>query len=120
MGVAAARARTLAMSFEGVSEKAHFDRIAFRTPRRIFATLAKTGADLNLMLDRPLQEFFCEQAPEAMAPVAGGWGEQGATRCDLRRVDEDTLLSALKAAHALASAPGRVAKKSAKKTKRSS
>ena len=120
MPVTAARARKIAMSLEGVSEAAHFDRFAFRTPRRIFATLAKTGADLNLMLDRPLQEFFCEQALEAMAAVAGAWGEKGATRCELRCVDEDTLLSALKAAHALADAPKPVAKKSAKKTKRSS
>ena len=102
MQVNAAKARKLALSLESVSERPHFDRAAFRTPRKIFATLANSGADINLMFDAALQEFYCEQAPQAFAPVAGGWGRMGATRCDLKRVDEATLLSALKAAHALA------------------
>lgn len=115
MSVTAARVRKLALSLPDVSEVPHFDRAAFRTPRKMFATLGKTGADLNLMFDSALQEFFCERAPEAMAPVAGGWGKMGATRCELRRVDEATLLSALKAAHALASAPKPKAKRAKRK-----
>jgi hypothetical protein len=104
MAITAAKARKLALSLEDVSEAPHFDRAAFKA-RRIFATLANSGGDMNLMFDPALQEFYCEQAPEAMAPVPGGWGKQGATRCDLKKVDEKTLLSALKAAHARASAP---------------
>jgi hypothetical protein len=34
--------------------------------------------------------------------VPGGWGRRGATRCDLEKVDEATLMSALRAAHHLA------------------
>jgi hypothetical protein len=114
MPVTAARARTLALSLEGVSEAPHFDRVAFRTPRKIFATLAKSGDDLNFMFDSALQEFYCEHAPMAISPVPGGWGRMGATRCNLSKIDEATFLSALKAAHALASAPRprRVKKKS--------
>ncbi len=107
MGVTPARARKLALSLENASETPHFDRAAFRTPRKIFATLAKSGADLNFMFDAALQEFYCEQAPGAISPVPGGWGRMGATRCDLKRIDEATFLSALKAAHALANAPKR-------------
>ena len=102
MAVTPARARKLALSFDGASEAPHFARAAFRTPRKIFATLATDGRDLNLMFDPALQEFFCEQAPSVFAPVPGGWGRMGATRCDLKKVDETTLLSALKAARALA------------------
>lgn len=102
MPVTPARARKLALALDGASEKPHFDRAAFRTPRKIFATLANSGADINLMFDASLQEFFCEQAPEAFAPVPGGWGRMGATRCDLKKVGEATLLSAIKAAHGLA------------------
>lgn len=102
MAVTAARARKLALSLQDASERPHFDRAAFCTPRKTFATLANDGSDINLMFDSALQEFFCEQAPKAVAPVAGGWGRMGATRFDLKRVDEATLLSALKAAHALA------------------
>jgi hypothetical protein len=104
MSVTRAKARKLALSLEGASAVAHFDRTAFRTPRRIFATLGPSGRDINFMFDPPLQEFYCEHSP-AMAPAPGGWGRNGATRCDLSKVDEKTFLSALKAAHARASAP---------------
>lgn len=118
MAVTAARARNLALSLPETSEVAHFDRAAFRTPRKIFATLAKDGGDLNLMFDVATQEFFCEQAPQALAPHPSGWGKQGATRVDLKRVDEDTLLSALKAAHALAAPrPKKTSSAKAKKRK---
>ena len=68
----------------------------------MFATLDATAGDLNLMFDPDLRDFYCEQAPEAFAPVPGGWGRKGATRCDLAAVDEATLVSALQAAHDLA------------------
>lgn len=102
MAITHSRARKLALSLDEASETPHFDRAAFRTPRKIFATLANDGSDINMMFDAATQEFFCEQAPETFSPVPGGWGRMGATRCDLKAVDEVTLLSALKAAHALA------------------
>ncbi len=102
MAVDPARVRALALALPLASEAAHFDRLAFRTPRKIFATLATGGGDLNLMFDPDLRDFYCEQAPEAFAPVSGGWGRKGATRCDLGAVDEATLTSALIAAHQLA------------------
>ena len=101
MTVSPERAQALALALEGASAAPHFHRTAFRTPRKIFATLDPAG-DLNLMFDPDLRDFYCEQAPEAFAPVPGGWGRMGATRCDLARVDEATLNGALKAAHALA------------------
>ncbi|MFN7304540.1 MAG: MmcQ/YjbR family DNA-binding protein [Phenylobacterium sp.] len=97
-----ARAKELALSLEGASERPHFDRTALRTPRKTFATLAVDGADINLMFDSDLRDFFCEQDPAAFSPVPGGWGRMGATRCDLSAVDDAGLVSALKAAHALA------------------
>lgn len=116
MPVTPARARKLALSLEGARARPHFDRTAFHTPRKTFATLANSGADINLMFDAAHQEFFCAQAGEAMAPVEGGWGRMGATRCDLKRVDESTLLSALKAAHALAAPRPKSPRSRAKKS----
>jgi hypothetical protein len=101
MAVAPDRAREMALALPDAGEAPHFDRMAFRTPRKIFATLGAND-DLNLMFDPDLRVFYCEQAPEAFTPVPGGWGRNGATRCDLRRVDEATLGSALLAAHRLA------------------
>ena len=92
----------MALALPGVREAPHFHRLAFRTPRKMFATLDASVPDLNLMFDPDLRDFFCEQAPQAFAPVPGGWGRKGATRCDLQAVDEATLSSALTAAHKLA------------------
>jgi YjbR len=102
MSVDAARARELALALPTTSDAPHFDRLAFRTPRKIFATLSAAAGDLNLMFDPDQRDFYCEQAPQAFTPVPGGWGRRGATRCDLRKVDEATLMSALQAAHRLA------------------
>ncbi len=97
-----ARARDLALTLPGASEAPHFHRLAFRTPRKMFATLDASARDLNLMFDPDLRDFYREQAPHAFSPVPGGWGCMGATRCDLEQVDEATLTSALHAAHWLA------------------
>jgi hypothetical protein len=105
MPVTAKRARELALSLENASSYPHFDRVAFRTPRRTFATLALSGQDLNFMLDLAQQQHFCALAPQAIAPVAGGWGRMGWTSCDLRAIDAATFKAALLAAHARANAP---------------
>ena len=102
MGVHAERVKELALALADASEAPHFDRTAFRTTRKMFATLGAAGADLNLMFTPEVRDFYCEMAPLAFAPVPGGWGAKGATRCDLGVVDEPTLCSALAAAHGLA------------------
>jgi hypothetical protein len=102
MGVDPSRVRELALALLDASDAPHFHRLAFRTPRKIFATLDANACDLNLMFNPEMRDFYCEQSPDAFAPVAGGWGKKGATRCDLRVVDEAALTSALLAAHKLA------------------
>lgn len=108
--VSAARFRELALSFEGALEAPHFDRAAFRTQRRIFATLPPDGASANLSLELELQEAVCEALPEAFAPVPGGWGRMGYTTVNLRAVSEADLMRALTEAHARASEPKTKAK----------
>jgi hypothetical protein len=49
MAVSADRVRDLALAFPSVSEVPHWHRLAFRTPRKIFATLDTDARDLNLM-----------------------------------------------------------------------
>ena len=115
MAVTPKRARELALSLDNASEAPHFDRVAFRTPRRIFATLARSGVDLNFMFDHEQQKHFCAAAPGALAPVEGGWGRMGATRCDLKAIDSRTFSAALEAAHARANTPLKKARKRAAK-----
>lgn len=103
--ITAARFRELALSHEGALEVPHMDRAAFRTARRIFATLPPDGASANLLLDRDLQEALCEAKPKAFAPVAGGWGRMGYTTVNLGVVSELDLIRALTEAHERASEP---------------
>ena len=107
MAVSAERARALALSLADAAEAPHFHLSAFRTPRKIFATLDEATPRMNLMFDHDLRDFYCEQSPDAFSPVPGGWGRNGATLCDLRVVDEATLASALQAAHLLAAPKGK-------------
>jgi YjbR len=107
MGVSAERARALALALPDSHEAPHFHLTAFRTPRKIFATLDEATPRMNLMFDPDLRDFYREQAPEVFSPVPGGWGRNGATLCDLRVVDEATLASALQAAHLLAAPKGK-------------
>lgn len=111
MAVSKAKVRKLALSFEGASEVVHVDRPAFRTARKIFATLPPSEEAVNLMFDPATRDFFCEQAPGVIEPLPGGWGRMGMCRCDLRVADEATVHSALKAAHALALPKPKKAKK---------
>jgi hypothetical protein len=102
MAVTKARVRALALALEGAVEVVHVDRPAFRTKRKIFATMPPDEPVVNLMFDVATQEFFCEQAPGVIAPHPSGWGRNGVSKCDLKRADEALVHSALKAAHALA------------------
>lgn len=113
MAVTKARVRKIALSFEGASEVVHVDRPAFRTTRRMFATLPPDTQIVNLMFDRATQEFFCDQAPGVITPLPGGWGRMGMSQCDLKASDEALVHSALKAAYTLS-----LPKPKAKKAKR--
>ncbi|MFO1150333.1 MAG: MmcQ/YjbR family DNA-binding protein [Alsobacter sp.] len=92
----------LARSLAGTVEAPHVDRIALKVAR-IYATLAADGLTANLKLAPEEQDFCCLMAPEAFAPVPGGWGRMGWTTVQLGAVDEARLRQALETAwrHAL-------------------
>jgi len=71
----------------------------FRVGGRIFATLAhqKKGYG-NLMLTPEAQTQFVAEAPDVFVPVAGGWGQNGATHVVLKKANEDLLTGALRTA----------------------
>ena len=85
------------MSLEGTISAPHFDRTAFKV-RRTYATLAADGLSANLKLTPDEQEFKVMMAPEAFAPVPGGWGRQGWTVVTLGAVGEAELRAALEMA----------------------
>lgn len=85
-----ARFRKLALSLEGVQEVPHMDRAAFRTKRKIFATLGG-NKDVNLKID-PVdrREGLMEAFPEVFRSL-GGWTRLGYVAVDLARVDDELL-----------------------------
>lgn len=110
--VSARRFEQLALSLAGAYAAPHMERTAFRTKRRIFATLPADGRSANLLLDAALQEAVCEALPEAFSPVPGGWGRMGYTTVNLQTVSETELLGVLQEAHARASEPTQKKKRS--------
>ena len=100
--------RRIALSLAGTTEAPHFDRIAFKVAR-IYATLAADGKTANLKLSPEEQEFKCMLAPEAFAPVAGGWGKQGWTVATLSALTAPELKDVLETAwrHAVPRRPSR-------------
>jgi hypothetical protein len=100
--VSTERFRELALALKGTTEVPHVDRAAFRTTRRIFATLAPTGRSANLFLGPELQTLLTRARPTMFAALPNAWGQQGWTTAHLDHVDEGALKDALVAAHGLA------------------
>jgi hypothetical protein len=97
-----AELRKIALSLAEVEEKPHFDRAAFRTPARIFATLGAKGADCNVRLPPEVQQMLVDAKPDVFTRLNGGWGAAGWTRMEVAAVDAATCREVLKEAHAFA------------------
>lgn len=115
--ITAARFQEVALTLTATTAVPHMERLAFRTPKRIFATLAADGASANVLLPIQLQELLSLARPAVFQPVAGGWAKLGWTRCDLAAASEGDISDALAAAHKGASAPSTSPKKSASSKK---
>jgi YjbR len=90
----AADLRRIALALAGTVEAPHFDRVAFKVAR-IYVTLAADGRSANFKFTPDEQEFKCMMAPEAFAPVPGGWGGQGWTTATLAALSVTELKDAL-------------------------
>lgn len=110
--------RRLALSLHDTSEVPHFERAAFRTPLRIFATLAADGAVVNLKLEPLVQEGMVDAHPSAFRALNGAWGRQGWTAVTLAEVSVAELKPVLMEAHAMASKKTASNKRAGKKTVR--
>ncbi|MGZ3420215.1 MAG: MmcQ/YjbR family DNA-binding protein [Polyangiales bacterium] len=85
-----ARFRKLALSLDGVEERPHMDRAAFRTKRKIFATLGQDRR-VNLVIEpAERREMLFESFPEAFSSL-GGWTRLGYVAVDLAKVEDELL-----------------------------
>ena len=90
--------RQLALSFPGTSEQAHFEKKAFRTKKRIFATLAEKEKQVFIKLSEIDQSVYCSIDKAVIYPVPNKWGKQGWTTIELSKVKKEILEEALAAA----------------------
>jgi hypothetical protein len=91
--------KRLALGLQGAEEGSHMGAVDFRVGGRIFATLASVAKGYgNIMLSPEQQRDFVAELPEIFAPVAGKWGEGGATHVRLDVAPEDVVRGALEAA----------------------
>lgn len=104
MMATAADLRRLAMSLDGVEEKPHFDRAAFRA-RKIFVTLAADGLTANFAFSPDEQALKCTILPKVFAPLPNTWGQRGWTVGTLARMSKEDLAAALETAWRHAVAP---------------
>ena len=78
------KARELALALPGVEEKDHLGMPSFRVKGKIFMTLQP---DLNrAMVKLTLEDQSVFSLSPIYKPVPGGWGRQGATFVDLKKV----------------------------------
>lgn len=92
-----ARFRKLALALEGVTEVPHMDRAAFRTKRKIFATMK--GGGVNLLVEPEEQrEALVAAFPDVFASL-GGWSRLGWLAVTLSAASDDLLMPLLADAH---------------------
>jgi hypothetical protein len=102
--------RKLAMGFDEAVEMPHFERKSFRLKKKIFATLDVKNKQAVLKLSAIDQSVFSSYNREAIYPIPGGWGKQGWTRVELKKVRKDIFKDALTVAYCTV-APKKLAEK---------
>jgi hypothetical protein len=91
--------RRIVASFPDTSEHPHMERRAFKfghgSRQRTVLTLAPDELSVNFMFTPDEQALKCASAPDLYAPVAGGWGQMGATTARLADLSESDVRSAV-------------------------
>jgi len=90
--------RKAALSLPETEEKPHFNLTSFRVKNKIFATIHADKNYVMVKLSAIDQSVFCAYNKEVIFPVPGGWGKQGATFINLKKVKKSMLLDALSTA----------------------
>jgi hypothetical protein len=108
--VSISTARQLALSLPEAEEHSHFSLPDFRVKKKIFASLHEDKGYVMVKLSLTDQSVFCSFDKETIFPVPGGWGRQGATFVNLKKVKKSMLLDALTTAWKNVAPPKMVAK----------
>lgn len=93
--VTLAAAKELALSLPEAIEAPHFHLTSFRVNKKIFATLHEDKHLVMVKLPLAEQSVFCAFDETVIYPVPGGWGRQGSTFVNLKKVRKAMLKDAL-------------------------
>ncbi len=91
--------RQIVLALPGVTEVAHFEKRAFRTKRKIFATLLETDALGVALLSPEEQYIYCKMDEKNIYPVPNKWGLAGATYLNLKSIKKTVLKEILLTAY---------------------
>ncbi|MBL8016919.1 MAG: MmcQ/YjbR family DNA-binding protein [Ignavibacteria bacterium] len=91
--------RELALSMPGSYEAPHFEKRAFRTKKRIFATLDVSNGIACLKLSPVDQSVFTSVNKPAITPVPNKWGLKGWTFFDLKKTRKNIMIDAITTAY---------------------
>ncbi len=94
--------RKLALSFNNVEEKPHFNKTSFRINGKIFATLDSQKKTVSLKLSLVDQSIYCVIKPSMASPATGAWGKQGWTVLYIEKISKTILTEASKKAFNMA------------------
>ena len=97
--------RQIALSFADTAEVPHFEKQAFRSKKKIFATiLESTGIGVALLT--PAEQYvFCKLDEKNIYPVPNKWGLKGATNINIKEVSKKILKAILERAYAISLQP---------------
>ena len=104
------QARKAALSLPETEEYLHFQLPAFRVGKKIFATIHKDKNFMMVKLSLIDQSVFCSFDKEIIFPVPGGWGRQGSTFINLKKVKKSLFMDALTTAWKTIASPKMVLK----------
>jgi predicted DNA-binding protein (MmcQ/YjbR family) len=91
--------RQLALKLPGVTEVAHFEKRAFRTKRKIFATLLEVDG-LGIALLTPEEQYiYCKMDDKNIYPLPNKWGLAGATYLNVKSIKKSILKEILLTAY---------------------
>lgn len=93
--VSMATAKQAALSLPEVEEGNHFGQTDFRVTKKIFAVLHPDKNAVMVRLSPIDQSVFCSFDKQVIYPVTGGWGRQGATFINLKKVKKAMFMDAL-------------------------
>ena len=93
--VSLAIAKQMALSLPEAEEKSHFEKPDFRIRNKVFAVLRIDKQAMVVKLSLVDQSVFCSFDTAVIYPVPGGWGRQGWTMINLKKVKKIMLLDAL-------------------------